>query len=78
MKLATLQDEHSARSTELKRRVRDRWSAMHNWRVMFQAREISVKKFRSGNEKFRAAAMEDRRLAEAAGMKLYIATPDQP
>jgi hypothetical protein len=51
---------------------------MHNWRLMFQAGEISVKKFRSGNVKFRAAAMEDRRLAEAAGIKLHIATPDQP
>jgi hypothetical protein len=78
MKLATMQAEHNARSTELRRRVRDRNSAMHNWRVMFQAGEVSVKKFRSGNEKFRAAAMEDRRLAEAAGMKLHIATPDQP
>ena len=78
MKLATMQAEHNARSTELRRRVRDRNSAMHNWRVMFQSGEIPVKKFRSGNEKFRAAAMEDRRLAEAAGISLHIATPDQP
>jgi hypothetical protein len=68
----------NARSTELHRRARDRNSAMRNWREMFQAGEISAKKFRSGNVKFRAAAMEDRRLAEAAGIKLHIATPDQP
>jgi len=78
MKLAEVQSEHRVKELELHRRVRDRGAAMRSWREMFQAGEISVRKFRSGNEKFRAAAMADRREVESAGIKLFVATPDQP
>jgi len=78
MKLGEVQYEQRSKELELHRRVRDRGAAMRSWREMFQAGEISARKFRSGIEKFRAAAMADRREVTAAGIKLFVATPDQP